>query len=302
MEAAMHTTRSSSLAAFLALGSAALLVAALVAALALLTALPAHGAPAPDAPVHGAVVQDWCDDSRAGARDHCEVRALAAGLAGGAFAVEGMTNGSIRVEGWDGSEVRVMARVTARNAGSAAEAIELADEVRLDASTGLLQVEGPRSRLFQRASWSVDLRIQVPAGAELALGTTNGSIEVARVGGAVRARSTNGNVAIEGASSWVEARTTNGSVRVGLTGAAPSPRLDLRTTNGSVELSLPADASLRVDAATTNGRITSDFALETEGRRQNRARGVLGTGAGEAVLRATNGSLRINRAGGAASN
>jgi hypothetical protein len=260
MEAAMHTTRSSSLAAFLALGSAALLVAALVAALALLTALPAHGAPAPDAPVHGAVVQDWCDDSRAGARDHCEVRALAAGLAGGAFAVEGMTNGSIRVEGWDGSEVRVMARVTARNAGSAAEAIELADEVRLDASTGLLQVEGPRSRLFQRASWSVDLRIQVPA------------------------------------------RTTNGSVRVGLTGAAPSPRLDLRTTNGSVELSLPADASLRVDAATTNGRITSDFALETEGRRQNRARGVLGTGAGEAVLRATNGSLRINRAGGAASN
>jgi hypothetical protein len=298
-EAPMPTTRISAFAPFLALGGAALLVAALVAALALLTAAPVSGAAlsiltsAPEA----AAVQDWCEESSRGNVRHCEVRSLSGSLAGGVLAVEGMSNGSIQVEGWSGREVRITARIQGRDTGSAGAAAELASQVSIDVRAGLVDVSGPRRSLFQRGSWTVDLRIQVPEGAELDLGTTNGSIMVGSVGGAVRARATNGAITVRDAVGRVDARTTNGPVRVAVDGAGTALRLDLRTTNGTVDLTLPADASVRVDASTTNGRITSDFALEIEGRRQNRAQGVLGGGQGETILRATNGSIRIQRAG-----
>jgi hypothetical protein len=300
-ETPMRTTHSSALAPFLALGGAALLVAALVAALALLTAAPVSGAALPifgSAPaVVDAAPQDWCEEGTRGSVRHCEVRSLSGSLAGGALAVEGMSNGSIQVEGWNGREVRITARIRGRDTGSTSAAVDLVSQVSIDVRDGLVDVSGPRRGLFQRGGWTVDLRIQVPEGAELSLGTTNGSITVGSVGGAVRARATNGSITVRDAVGRVDARTTNGPVRVAVDGAVPAPRLDLRTTNGTVDLTLPADASVRVDASTTNGRITSDFALEIEGRRQNRAQGVLGGGQGETILRATNGSIRIQRAG-----
>lgn len=299
----MHSTHDSALGPFLALGGAALLVAALAAALALLTVAPASGSapwmggpPTVSAPAVGS--QDWCGEARVGTVGHCELRSFSAGLRSGSFAVEGMSNGSVHVEGWSGTEVRVTARVMGRDAGSATAAANLASRVSVDVQDGLVQVSGPRRSLFQpRGNWTVDLRIQVPEGAELDLGTTNGSIMVESVRGVVRARATNGAITLRDAVGQVEARSTNGPVRVTVAGPGTGIRLDLRTTNGMVDLTLPPDASVRIDASTTNGRVSSDFPLEVEGRRQNQARGVLGGGAGEVVLRATNGSIRLHRGG-----
>jgi hypothetical protein len=285
----MLTHRSSTFLPFLAAGSAAMLVAMLLAALSLVVATPASGSPA-------SATQDWCEEARTDREDHCEIRALSTTPGSGRFSVSGMANGSISVEGWEGSEVRVTARVIARNAGSARAAADLAGSVEVQTTAGRVQVEGPRSGLFRRSSWSVDLRIQVPTGTDLDLATTNGAIRVAGVGGAVSARSTNGALNLDGARGSVDARTTNGSVTVVVAGEGPVVgTVDLRTTNGSIDVRLPPSVGARVEARTSNGRITSDFPLEMEGRRQNQAFGALGDGSGSVTLQTTNGTIRIRR-------
>jgi len=285
----MSTHRSSPFLPFLAAGSAAMLVAMLLAALSLVVATPAAGSPA-------GAAQDWCEGARTDREDHCELRALSTTAGSGPFSVSGMANGSISVEGWDGSEVRITARVIARNAGSARAAADLAESVEVRTTAGRVQVAGPRSGLFRRSSWSVDLRIQVPTGTDLDLATTNGAIRVAGVGGGVTARSTNGALNLDGARGSVDARTTNGSVTVMVSGGGSGNRsVDLRTTNGSIDVRLPPTVGARVEARTSNGRIMSDFPLEMEGRRQNQASGTLGDGSGSVTLRTTNGTIRIQR-------
>ncbi|CAN5734201.1 hypothetical protein BH23GEM11_BH23GEM11_07940 [soil metagenome] len=285
----MPIQRSSSFLPFLAAGSAAMLVALLLAALSLVVATPATGSPSSSQ-------QGWCAEAQMDRDDHCELRALSTSAGSGPFSVSGMANGSISVEGWDGREVRVTARIIARNAGSARAAAGLAESVELRTGSGQLQVAGPRSGIFRRASWSVDLRIQVPEGIDLDLSTTNGAVRVTGVGGAVSARTTNGALSLEGARGSVTARTTNGSVTVALSGGGSGNQIvDLRSTNGSIDLRIPASFGSRVEARTSNGRIASDFPLEMEGRRQNQASGTLGDGSGTITLRTTNGTIRLQR-------
>jgi hypothetical protein len=266
-----------------------MLVALLLAALSLVVATPASGSP-------GGSMPDWCEEARIDRDDHCELRTLSTVVGPGPFSVSGMSNGSISVEGWGGSEVRVTARVIARDAASARVAVDFARSVEVRTATGLVEVEGPRGRIFRRASWSVDLRVQVPAGTDLHLATSNGAIRVTDVGGAVSARSTNGAINLEGARGSVEARTTNGGVAVGMAEWSNANRfVEVRTTNGSIDVRLPVSVGARVQARTSNGRITSDFPLEMEGRRQNDASGTLGDGSGNIMLRTTNGTIRIQR-------
>lgn len=285
----MTTYRSTPFLPFLAVGSAAMLVAMLLAALSLVVAKPASGSPAGSA-------QSWCEEARFDRDDHCELRALSTSAGTVPFSVSGMANGSISVEGWEGSEVRVTARVIARNAGSARAAADLARSVEVRAASGGVEVEGPRGGILNRSSWSVDLRIQVPSGTDLDLRTSNGAIRVTGVGGAVSARTTNGALNLDGVRGSVDARSTNGAVTVVLAGGGTGSRsVDLQTTNGSIDLRLPASVGARVQARTTNGRISSDFPLEIEGRRQNQATGMLGDGSGNVTLRTTNGSIRLRR-------
>ncbi len=290
---------------FLALAGTALLVAALLAALAGWSARSAEAAvvtlPMVEVVAPGAEALQpapWCDELRGGGATHCEVRSFTTALRGGSFSVDGVTNGTIRVEAWSGSDVRVTARVHASNAGTANRARDLVEGVALDTSGSGIRVSGPRSGLFSRGNWNVDLRIQLPEAAAARVGTTNGSIRVEGIRGGVEARTTNGSVSLLEVGGAVIARATNGNVNVEFAqgpGAARADRVEIRTTNGTVTLTLPADAAARLTARTTNGSITSDFPLDFEGQRRNRASGTIGGGGAEITLQTTNGSVRIRR-------
>jgi hypothetical protein len=293
----MTTHRPAALAPFLALGSAAMLVAMLMAALSLVVARPAAGSSGSDVRPDPVQVPAWCEDLRLGSGDHCELRAISSTVRGNeAFVVSGMRNGSITVEGWTGSDVRITARVVARQAGSARAAADLVESVQVRPSAGRVEVDGPRGGVLSRASWSADLRIQVPLGTDLDLSTSNGPIRVTGVEGGVQARSSNGAVTLQDVRGSVRAETSNGAVTVVLaTGPGAGDAVTLRTSNGPINLHLAETANARLEARTSNGRITSELPLEMQGRRQNEATGVLGQGEGRIELRTSNGAIRIHR-------
>lgn len=292
----MTSPRPAALAPFLALSGAAMLVALLMAALSLVVARPAAGSHGDDVRPDPVPTQAWCEDLRLGSGDHCELRAISTPVGSGPFVVSGMRSGSISVEAGTGSEVRVTARIVGRRAGSSRAALELVESVEVRTTVGRIEVDGPRGGFFGQASWSADLRIQVPVGTDLDLATSNGAMRVTGVQGGIQARSSNGALTLEDVRGSVRAETSNGAVTVIMaSGPGAGDAVSLRTSNGAINLYLPESASARLEARTSNGRITSEFPLEVQGRRQNEASGVLGQGEGRVELRTSNGAIRIHR-------
>lgn len=238
---------------------------------------------------------EWC---REGSRDHdhCEVREFTLQARGGALSVNARPNGSIQVEGWDGSEVRVVARVTTR-ARTGEDARSLAREVDVQTEPGRIRTEGPRmSRMGwgDRESWSVSYRVLVPTGTNLDLESLNGSIRVAGVNGGVSAQTTNGSVRLTDVDGGIRARSTNGAIQASFRdGFRLQHDTELRTTNGSVTVQFPSSLSARLEASTTNGSIHTDIPLTVQGRIGRRISAVLGDGGPDLVLRTTNGSVRL---------
>lgn len=236
---------------------------------------------------------DWCGETDVRRNQHCEVRALSLSPLDGQLTVNARPNGGIRVESWNGDEVRVIARVLSR-ARSERAARDLADEVEVRATAGSVASHGPRTRGAN--SWSVSFRVLVPQGTALDLRTSNGSIAVSGVRGAVQAQTANGGVRLEDTAGRVRARSTNGAITTTVSRPlGPNDDLELRTTNGSIQLGLPEGISARIEASTTNGRITTDFPITVQGQIGRRLSGTLGEGGPEIRAATTNGGIRITQ-------
>jgi DUF4097 and DUF4098 domain-containing protein YvlB len=140
----------------------------------------------------------------------------------------------------------------------------------------------------------VHFTIKLPEGANAALNTTNGEIEVKGATGTIEAHTTNGAVTVESTDA-VEAHTTNGDVEVKLS-RLPSTGASYHSTNGDVTITLPADLNADLDARTTNGRITSDFSVTVSGSMSRRSlRGTIGHGGPKLEISTTNGDVRIQK-------
>ncbi|MFQ5529758.1 MAG: hypothetical protein ACE5FP_05350, partial [Gemmatimonadota bacterium] len=79
---------------------------------------------------------------------------------------------------------------------------------------------------------SVEFRVELPAGIDLAVGTVNGQVDVRGVDGDVRASTVNGDVDVE-ANGNVEASTVNGSIEARM-GEDLKSDLSFATVNGSL--------------------------------------------------------------------
>jgi hypothetical protein len=254
-------------------------------------ALLAAGLPSPT-PAQG-WDGDWCAQTDLRRNERCEVRALSVAARDGEISVNASPNGGIRVESWSGNEVRVLARVVTRGLTDGA-ARDLADEVDVRTAPGSVSSHGPRARMG--SSWSVSFRVLVPEGTALDLRTSNGGITVAGVGGSVRARTTNGSVRLEDVAGRVMARSTNGSITTVVSRPlAADDALELRTTNGAIRVGLPDGTSARIEASTTNGRISTDFPVTVQGQIGRRLSATLGDGGPEIRANTTNGGIRITR-------
>lgn len=176
-----------------------------------------------------------------------------------------------------------------------------------------LHVTVPRSARIRATSGNGDVRVAA-AALEAKATSGNGSVDVSRVAGRVDASSGNGAVKVEGVGGPVEAssgngrvevdtnrgpvsaRSGNGDVRVRMATLAEPGDMRFSSGNGSVTVWLPADFSGEVEATTGNGRISTDFTVQSrvQGRvRPNRLEGVIGDGGPRIRLSSGNGSIAI---------
>jgi DUF4097 and DUF4098 domain-containing protein YvlB len=234
-----------------------------------------------------------CDD-RGRDDDWCEVREIVL-PARDLVSVDAGRNGGIQVEAWDKNEIRLRAMILVHDVrGEDPE--EIAANIRID-TEGTIAAKGPEGR---DKKWAVSYRLMVPARSNLELEANNGGIGISGVEGTLEFSTLNGGISLANVAGDVRGRTTNGGITVDLDGASwKGEGLDLETTNGGIELAVPDGYSARLQMATVNGGVHSDF--EGEGDRDERGRPgrpkriALTLGDGGALLRlvTTNGGIHV---------
>lgn len=212
-------------------------------------------------------------------------------------------NGSVEIQSWDRAEVRVRAEIRLKAASSrAAEEAMEEFEVKFSREGDEISVSSRKPRGGDGfLSWlagkqievDVNYEVMVPERFDVDIETVNGSIEAKSVTGVLALDSVNGRIAVRNARGSVSADTVNGSIEVELVDMRNADRMTFGTTNGSVTLSLPADAAADFDAATTNGRISSDIPLTTESMSRSKVKGTLNGGGVPIKVRTVNGSIRV---------
>jgi len=175
--------------------------------------------------------------------------------AGGVLDVKPDSNGGVKIEKGSGREYSITACIGA-GAESRDEAQRAADAVRLSVEGGRVRItNAPTSR-----SWSVQLIIEAPEGAQINAETSNGPIGISGVSGTFSARASNGPIALDDVSGRVTARASNGPISV----KGSSGEFDVQTDNGPITVSLMGTQwDGRLEAQARNGplhvRIPADY-------------------------------------------
>ncbi|HEX7051488.1 MAG TPA: DUF4097 family beta strand repeat-containing protein [Longimicrobiales bacterium] len=148
---------------------------------------------------------------------------------------------------------------------------------------------------------SVDGRIVLEgARGDVRIDGVNGEIHLADVTGEIAATAVNGSIRLERIESrGVEAATVNGDVSY--TGTIlERGRYRLSTHNGDVAITLPEGVDATLSVATFNGEVESAVPLPLSSlRRGERFHATLGKGGAEIELESFNGTIHIQRPGGA---
>lgn len=224
---------------------------------------------------------------------NCEIREQTLAMSGSPIAIDGRQNGGISVKGWDQNQVLVRARVQTA-ASTAAEAAELARQIRIETSGAKIFASGPETR--RNYNWAVSYEVFVPRRADLALETHNGGISISEVNGKIDFNALNGGVVLKKVGGAVRGSTTNGGLIVELSGDRwDGETLDVRTTNGGVVMSVPENYSAKLETGTVNGSINVDFPVTVQGRINKQLAVNLGSGGPTVKAMTTNGGVRIKR-------
>lgn len=241
--------------------------------------------------------------------------------AGGTVTLDNV-NGGVTIEAWDRNEVQVVAdkEVKAKTDEVARKAMQQV-QIQVGKSAGRLDIVTKLPKrdngLFEwmagnNVNINVRYQVKVPRKAALDIETVNGGIRLAGTHGKATAETTNGALEINGvhgnlhlettngaitvvrSAGAVEAETTNGGIEVELTEVPDGSDLSFETTNGGVTVRLPRDIRVSLDAATSNGRVSSDFDVEgADGKSRRRLSGDINGGGGKLRVRSTNGSVEI---------
>jgi DUF4097 and DUF4098 domain-containing protein YvlB len=125
--------------------------------------------------------------------------------------------------------------------------------------------------------------------------TSNGGIAVEGVTGLLDLKTSNGNVEIDARNALVKARTSNGGIR--FKGSLADGEQSFHSSNGRIGLTLPAESRFRVEAQTSNGRITTDFPVKGASKqRKNHLEGTVGAEPSMTLkLQTSNGGIEIKK-------
>ncbi|MEN6306729.1 MAG: DUF4097 family beta strand repeat-containing protein [Anaerohalosphaeraceae bacterium] len=223
-------------------------------------------------------------------------------------------NGNISVQGQDTNTCTVIAHITARG-NTQEEAQSLADgtQIVLDLSDMgmIVAIKKPDSELAKHISVSFDItmpnqnklnlitsngNIQVIAVSQkIDLGTSNGNITLTDTAGPVNARTSNGTIRCMNTQNDIHAHSSNGDIEITFDKTAAASIIDLETSNGSITLTPGENFSAKIDASTSNGKVTSDRPITVQGELSKASiRGTIGDGQGDCRLHTSNGSIRIH--------
>ena len=217
------------------------------------------------------------------------------------------SNGRVTVRGIEGqTTVEVIAALRSRG-GSLIEAANRAAQIVVemihDGNHVVLSYDAGAHPWDVRRYSGVDFEITVPTTVDVEVGTSNGRIEVADVAGVLELVTSNGAIEVSNAIGEVDASTSNGTIEVetfegvldlgtsngriemenviGVVDARTSngriafsgmlvDGIDHRmaTSNGRIDIALRSDASLIIEARTSNASISTDLPLigDTEGK------------------------------------
>lgn len=174
----------------------------------------------------------------------------------------GNFRGDVTIRTWDRSEVRIQADVADRDA---------------------LWVESTRSVLTVRSRMhggprSVDYHITVPRRMGLRVEGNDVDVDIDGAGGSIDVETVNGDITVRGGSDFVSLHTVHGEIN--LTGA--NGRIDVASVNEEIRLrdvegdiraeTVNGDIDMRsvrssdTYAGTTNGDVTYDGAIRSDGR------------------------------------
>ena len=164
----------------------------------------------------------------------------------------------------------------------------------------------------KRIDASVSARIRVPEGTTVRLRSTNGALKVVGVEGPVDGQTDNGSIDVKSATGRVSLASHNGSISLAATdvvvsvegsngsidfrGTLASGKSSFSTQNGRVTLRFPTSQDFRLDARSSNGKVTSDFDLDDR-RVSKKSRSLIGTVGyspqAEVKVRTSNGSIKV---------
>lgn len=241
--------------------------------------------------------------------------------AGGTVTLDNV-NGGVTIEAWDKNEVQVVAdkEVKAKTDDAAKKAMQQVQiqvgkgAGKLDIVTKLPKREGGFFEWMAGNNVNINVKYQIKVPRKAALNietvnggvrlvgthgtatveTTNGGLEIDGVHGNLHLETTNGGISVTRSAGAVEAETTNGGIDVELTEVPDGSDLSFETTNGGVTIRLPRDIRVSLDAATSNGRVSSDFDVEgSDGKSRRHLSGDINGGGGKLRVRSTNGSVEI---------
>jgi DUF4097 and DUF4098 domain-containing protein YvlB len=198
----------------------------------------------------------------------------------------------------EGDTLRITARLRDRqafnNAGASAVVyVPAGASLELHSSNGKVGVTGVTgSQTISTSNGPIQVK---GSKGQLGLTTSNGPITVDGGTGPIQLESSNSPIALTAENAVVTAQTSNGGIR--FQGSLAEGKHAFESSNGSISLTLPPEAHFHLDAATSNGSITSAFAL-TEGGRSGKShlRGSVGTNPTMSLkLETSNGSITLHK-------
>lgn len=222
------------------------------------------------------------------------------------------TNGGVTTSTWSQAYLMINGTITARGIGSSPDAITFV-ESNSSGNVNFQAVFPPGSNFFG-ASYTVDIHVYEPtsyqfntvqivtvngnlqvsgiSASSLTLTDTNGDVTASNISvTSTTATDTNGSVDLTCASCGsATVTTTNGNVVADLSSLSLAGSYVLTSTNGNVNLTLPAVASFKITANTTNGTISSSgLGVQLT----NHTMATFGTGSATVNLTTTNGSITV---------
>lgn len=202
-------------------------------------------------------------------------------------------------EKWGSEEVKEKLRIETSLRGSHLS-------VRVDHPRGMTGVRGWASlslkipgnlKDLKASSISGSVKVLGPAedlsGIDQELRTTSGSV-LTEGAGNLAISSISGSLRFRAAGERVDGSSTSGSIRGTILGTE-SDRITLSSVSGSVTLGLPENWGGRIVMRSVSGSLRSALPLVLESQERNRLTGTLGSGGGEAELKTTSGSVRLEK-------